>query len=110
LATEKTESKDEKEVEEKSESVSENQVLIGQKPVMKYVVACLTSFNAGSKKVVLKARGRAISRAVDTAELLRRVFMKDVEVEKIEIGTEEIERSDRPKSNVSTIEIALIRK
>ncbi len=104
------EEKTEKKPEEEEKSVEENQVLIGQKPVMKYVVACITSFNAGSKKVVLKARGRAISRAVDTAELLRRVFMKDVEVERIDIGTEEVERSDRPKSNVSTIEISLIRK
>ena len=96
--------------EEEKKSVEENQVLVGQKPVMKYVVACITSFNAGSSKVVLKARGRAISRAVDAAELLRRVFMKDVEIERIDIGTEEIERSDGPKSNVSTIEIALIRK
>jgi len=95
---------------EEPKSTVENQILIGQKPVMKYVVACITSFNAGSEKVVLKARGRAISRAVDTAELLRRAFMKDVEVEKINIGTEEVERSDRPKSNVSTIEISLIRK
>jgi len=105
MTTERTEKKSEKEVE----NAGENQVLIGQKPVMKYVVACLTSFNNGAKKVILKARGRAISRAVDTAELLRRVFMKDVEVEKIEIGTEEVERSDR-KSNVSTIEIDLMRK
>jgi len=106
MAAEKTEKKSEK---EEVKNAGENQVLVGQKPVMKYVVACLTSFNTGAKKVVLKARGRAISRAVDTAELLRRVFMKDVEVEKIEIGTEEVERSDK-KSNVSTIEIALIRK
>jgi len=106
MSEEKTEKKSEKEVK----NAGENQILIGQKPVMKYVVACMTSFNAGSKKVVLKARGRAISRAVDTAELLRRVFMKDVEIEKIEIGTEEVERADRPKSNVSTMEIALIKK
>ncbi len=85
-------------------------VLIGQKPVMNYVVACLTSFNSGAKKVVVKARGRAISRAVDTAELLRRAFLKDVDVEKIEIGTEEMNRPDRPRSNVSTMEIVLVRK
>ena len=95
---------------EAKEEAEVNQVLIGQKPVMKYVITCITSFNAGSKRIVLKARGRAISRAVDTAELLRRVFMRDVEVEKIEIGTEEVERTDRLKSNVSTIEISLIRK
>jgi len=88
----------------------ENYVLVGQKPVMAYVVACLTSFNAGAKKVVVKARGRAISRAVDTAELLRRVFMKDVSVEKIDISTVELSSPDRPKSNVSSMEIVLVKK
>lgn len=96
--------------EEKAERKSEDGlVLVGQKPVMRYVVACLTSFNSGAKKVVVKARGRAISRAVDTAELLRRAFMKDVDVEKIEIGTEEMSRPDRPRSNVSTMEIVLVK-
>jgi len=89
----------------------ESMVFIGKKPVMNYVVACLTSFNSGAKKVVIKARGRAISRAVDTAELLRRSFARDVEIEKIEIGTEEITRSEeQQKSNVSTIEITLVKK
>jgi DNA-binding protein len=107
----KTEVKPEVKTEPKTvEKTEENNVLIGQKPVMKYVVACLTSFNAGYKKVVVKARGRAISRAVDTAELLRRVFMKDVVVEKIEIGTVELSSPDRPKSNVSTMEIVLVKK
>lgn len=89
---------------------NENYVLVGQKPVMAYVVACLTSFNSGANKVVVKARGRAISRAVDTAELLRRVFMKDVSVEKIDISTVELSSPDRPKSNVSSMEIVLVRK
>ena len=88
----------------------ENYVLVGQKPVMAYVVACLTSFNSGTKRVVVKARGRAISRAVDTSELLRRVFMKDVVIENIVIGTEELSSPDRPKSNVSSMEIVLVKK
>jgi len=97
--------------DEKDEGGSEDGlVLVGQKPVMNYVVACLTSFNAGAKKVVVKARGQAISRAVDTAEVLRRAFLKDVDVEKIEIGTQEMDRPDRPRSNVSTMEIVLVRK
>jgi len=104
---EKLESKPKSKAEEKS---NEGLVLIGQKPVMKYVVACLTSFNSGAKTVTVKARGKAISRAVDTAELLRRAFMKDVDVAKIEIGTEEMERPDRPKTNVSTMEIVLVKK
>ena len=97
--------------EEKAEAESGNGlVLIGQKPVMRYVVACLTSSSSGAKKVVVKARGQAISRAVDTAELLRRAFLKDVEIEKIEIGTEEMDRPDRPRSNVSTMEIVLVKR
>ncbi|MCW4027100.1 MAG: hypothetical protein NWE76_06425, partial [Candidatus Bathyarchaeota archaeon] len=50
----------------KEEKISENTVLIGRKPVMNYVIACLTFFNNNADKVVVKARGRAISRAVDT--------------------------------------------
>jgi len=97
-------------VEKPVAKADEGLVLIGQKPVMSYVLACLTSFNLGAKRVVVKARGRAISRAVDTAELLRRAFLKDVDVEKIEIGTQEMERPDRPRSNVSTMEIVLVKK
>jgi DNA-binding protein len=100
----------ERPVERPKGKVEENYVLVGQKPVMRYVLACLTSFNTGVKKVVVKARGRAISKAVDTAELLRRAFLKDVEIEKIEIGTEQLSRPDRPISNVSTMEIVLSKK
>ena len=103
MAKEKTERKAEKKAED-------GLVLIGQKPVMRYVLACLTSFNSGAEKVVVKARGRAISRAVDTVELLRRAFAKDVDIESIGIGTEEMTRPDRPRSNVSTMEIVLIKK
>jgi len=44
-------------------------VLIGRKPVMNYVLACITLFHSGAKEVNIKARGRAISRAVDVAEI-----------------------------------------
>ena len=85
----------------------ENTVFIGRKPVMNYVVACLTFFNAGEREVTVKARGRAISRAVDTIELLRRAFVKDVGVKNINLGTEEVEREEGRRSNVSTIEITV---
>lgn len=93
----------------KTTQSNENIVLIGKKPVMNYVVACLTFFNAGSKKVVVKARGRAISRAVDTVELLRRAFMKDVQLQGINISTEEVTRGEGQKANVSAVEITLTR-
>lgn len=101
--------KSQKEVKASSAKVNENTVLIGKKPLMNYVVACLTFFNSGAKKVVIKARGRAISRAVDTVELLKRAFLKDLQVENISIGTEEVTRSEGQKTNVSTIEITVAR-
>ena len=86
---------------------NENVVYVGKKPVMNYVVACLTFFNSGCKKVVVKARGRAISRAVDTVELLRRAFVKDVQLQGINISTEEVTRTEGQKANVSALEITL---
>jgi len=84
-----------------------NVVFIGRKPVMNYVTACLTFFSTGGKEVCVKARGRAISTAVDTVEVLRRSFMKDLGIKGIKIGTEEVAREQGRKSNVSTIEITL---
>ena len=89
----------------KDTTKNDNVVLIGKKPVMNYVTACITFFNSGEKQVVVKARGRAISRAVDTVELLRRAFVKDLEINCIAINTEELFKMEGQKSNVSTIEI-----
>ena len=86
-----------------------NVVLIGRKPVMNYVLACITLFHGGAEEVKVKARGRAISRAVDVVEVVRHRFLPDVKVKGIGIGTDQvtpIEGSNTP-TNVSTIEIAL---
>jgi DNA-binding protein len=88
-----------------TEQVRENTVFVGGKPVMNYVMACLTLLNSSGKKVVLKARGRAISRAVDSVELLRRVFLKDLKLQSIAIGTEQVTGREGQTRNVSTIEL-----
>jgi DNA-binding protein len=67
---------------------SRDLVIIGMKPIMNYVVACMTLFNDGSPSILVRARGRHISKAVDVVEMLRRVFLKDLVVEKIDLGTE----------------------
>ena len=87
-----------------------NVVYIGRKPAMNYVLAIITSF-AGSdaKEVTLKARGRAITTAVDVAEITRRRFMKELNIGKITIGTEEIKQDEGGTRNVSTMEITLTR-
>ena len=92
---------------EEKHTRTENIVLVGKKPVMNYVTACITFFNAGEKYVVVKARGRAITKAVDTVELLRRAFVKNLEIHNLEINTEELFRIEGQKSNVSTIEITV---
>ena len=105
----KSEKKKPKEVpkEVPKETRTENVVLIGRKPVMNYVVACITFFNRGENEVTVKARGRAISRAVDTIELLRRAFVKDLEVKDINIDTEELQQEEGGTRNVSTLEITV---
>lgn len=88
------------------EESTDNVVFIGKKEVMNYVLAVVTQINEGSDEVYLKARGRAISRAVDTAEIVRNRFLPDLDILDIETGTEEIEGEDGT-SNVSTISVRL---
>lgn len=89
------------------EMSEENVVYIGRKPVMNYCLAVLSSLQDSGSRVALKARGRAISTAVDVAEVTRTRFMEDLTVEKIEIGTEELESIEGRTRNVSTITIVL---
>ncbi|PIX32161.1 DNA-binding protein Alba, partial [Candidatus Bathyarchaeota archaeon CG_4_8_14_3_um_filter_42_8] len=60
-----------------------NAVLIGNKPVMNYVLACITLFHGGAKEINVKARGRSISIAVDVVEVVTRRFLPDVKIKKI---------------------------
>jgi DNA-binding protein len=99
----------EKKTTEKSRS-DENVVYIGHKPPMSYVLAVVTQFNSGSDEVILKARGRAISTAVDAAEITRNRFVTDAKVKEIKIGTESVTNEEGRTSNVSSIEICLEKK
>jgi DNA-binding protein len=81
-------------------------VFVGSKPVMNYVLAVITQFNRGAEDVRIMARGRAISRAVDVAEVSRSRFLPDITVKGIRISTE-ILNTERGETNVSAIEIIL---
>jgi DNA-binding protein len=86
----------------------ENVIYVGKKPPMSYVLAVVTQFNGnGSDTVILKARGRAISTAVDTAEIVRNRFVKNAKLKNIIIATESITNEEGRNSNVSSIEIYL---
>ncbi|MCS7366235.1 MAG: DNA-binding protein Alba [archaeon GB-1867-035] len=87
----------------------ENAVLVGNKPIMNYVLACLTLFHQGAKEVSVKARGRAISKAVDIVEIVRNRFLTNVKIKNVEIGTEQITTQDGRTINTSTISIVLVK-
>lgn len=92
---------------EAAQRADDNVIFVGRKPSMAYVLGVITQFSNGEKEVLIKARGKSISRAVDVAEIVRRRFVNDAEIKSINIGTEEKELEDKTKINVSTITIAL---
>ena len=103
MSKETTESKP----KESSKPMEKNIVYIGAKPPMSYVMAALFQLHQGTNQLVFKARGRAISRAVDVVEITRRRFMRDkLVVKDIKIGTEALGEEGNMR-NVSTIEIAV---
>jgi len=87
-------------------AIQENLVRVGKKPVMNYVVACVTLFNSGADEIVLRARGQSINNAVDIVERLKK-FQKNLLVRNINIGSEDVTRPDGTRASISTIEIAL---
>ncbi len=86
-----------------------NTVFIGKKPTMNYVLAVVTQFNGGAPEVVVKARGRSISRAVDVAEIVRSRFAPGSKVRDVRIATEKLTGEDGHTASVSSIEIVLAR-
>jgi DNA-binding protein len=91
----------------------ENVVFIGSKPFMNYVTGVVMQFTTkGSTEVIVKARGKFISRAVDVAEVATKRFLKEhnIGIKDINIDSEEFENKEGKRVNVSTIEITLAKK
>ncbi|MDO8641186.1 MAG: DNA-binding protein Alba [Nitrosarchaeum sp.] len=86
---------------------AENIVFVGKKGTMSYVLAVVTQMNAGQQEVFIKARGKAISKAVDVAEIVRNKFVTSVKIHNIGISTEEIPTEEGGPLKVSSIEIVL---
>jgi len=88
-------------------------IFVGNKPPMSYVLAIITSLSSGTlNEVTLKARGQAITTAVDVAEITRNRFVKDLKLTKIAIGTVEMppREGENRSRMVSTMEITLTKK
>lgn len=88
---------------------AENIVYIGKKPTMNYVLAVVTQFNNGMSEVAIKARGNAISRAVDVKEIVMNRFMPGLKEKSIRTSSEELTNEDGTKSKVSAIQITLMK-
>ncbi len=84
-----------------------NVIYVGKKNTMAYVLAVVTQLNQGASEIILKARGRAISKAVDVAEIVRNRFIKDLKLGEITISTEELQSNEGNTLKVSAIEIPL---
>ncbi|MCL4374062.1 MAG: DNA-binding protein Alba [Candidatus Marsarchaeota archaeon] len=95
--------------QQNEERKNENTVYIGKKPTMNYVLAVVTQFNSGQHEVTIKARGNAISRAVDVKEIVQNRFMPDVKEKSIRTSSEELTNEDGTRSKVSAIQITLTR-
>ncbi len=87
-------------------------VFIGSKPTMTYVFEVIGQLNSGTRDVTLRARGNAISRAVDVAEVVRRHHLLEgpVGVDRIRISTEKLTNKEGRDVHVSVIEIVLKRE
>ncbi|KYK27131.1 DNA-binding protein [Euryarchaeota archaeon SM23-78] len=90
----------------------DNSIFIGNKPFMNYVTSVVVQFTTkGAKEVIVKARGKFISRAVDVSEVAMKRFMKDqIELKGIAIDSEEFKNKEDRDVRVSTIEITLAKK
>ena len=88
-------------------------IFIGKKPFMRYIMAAMAIIlNEKPTKIKIVARGRAISRAVDLAEVLRTRYLPGViDIEDIKISTDEIKNEESGRvDRVSTIEILMALK
>lgn len=97
---------------EKTEFKDDNFIFIGGKPFMNYVTGVVMQFTTkNASEVIVKARGKFISRAVDVSEVATKRFLKDsIETKGIAINSEEFENKEGRQVRVSTIEITLKKK
>lgn len=88
-----------------------NSIFIGNGPFMNYITSVIMQFTSeDSEEVIVKARGKLITRAVDVVETVLHDFLKDIiYVNDIKIGSETIKDGEKD-IRVSTIEIILHKK
>ena len=98
--------------EETKKTDRDNSIFVGGKPFMNYVTGVVMQFTTkNADEVIVKARGKFISRAVDVSEVAAKRFLEgSVEVRDIKIDSEEFQNKEGKNVRVSTIEITLVKK
>jgi DNA-binding protein len=110
---EKQENKEIQEKDEKKDKDKDNVIFVGIKPFMNYVTGVVMQFqNKGQKEVVVSARGKFVSKAVDVVEVARRTFLKEenINIKDIQISSEQFENKEGKRIFVSAIEITLAKE
>lgn len=87
----------------------DNVIFIGNKPFMNYVTSVVIQFTTKeADEVIVKARGKFISRCVDVVEVARKRFLEgQVKIKEILLDSEEFTNSEGKQVRVSTIEVIL---
>ena len=87
----------------------DNSIYVGDKPFMNYVTAIIMQFTTHEQEtVVVKARGKYISRAVDISEMAEKDFLKEVvEIAAINTDSELVRNREGEEVRVSTIQLTL---
>ncbi|SRR5579885_2829410 len=93
----------------RSQAKASNEIFIGKKPIMTYVTATLVQL-ANEPTVIIKARGKSITRAVDVAQIIvKRMDTLGYKIGPVRLGSESIQSQDGKTRNVSTIEVPISR-
>ncbi len=90
----------------------DNNIFIGGKPFMNYVTGVVMQFTTkNAPEVIVKARGKFISRAVDVAEVaVKRFLVGQIDYKDIKVNSEEFENKEGKQVRVSTVDITLVKK
>lgn len=98
--------------EKTPEQGEDNTIFVGIKPFMNYVTGIVMQFkNKGQNEVIVSARGKFTSKAIDVVEVARRTFLKEenIQIKDINISSEQFENKEGKRIFVSSIEIHLIK-
>lgn len=100
-------------MESENTKTTENVIFIGSKPFMNYVTGIVMRFTTHkADSVIIKSRGKFISKAVDVSEVAKNKFLKELDLETtdVKIGTEPFTTKEGKECSVSTMEITLTKK